>query len=565
MGDMISDLWSFVRSDADREALVMRPPEPLKSWSRCNMIATDLKAKRGKCLALVAVLAMAACAFAIALPAGDSDADTRTATATALSDASGLSEKGGDYYVAKLDHVSDVTGTEGMTYNIYLLDAASVSFADSVTGTFNLYFASAVDTSKTADNVTFMWGLMLVGVAGNTYMADAMDDDNTVADRIIVASADEQPGEGSIYGVIVHDQGTTLAYCYCAGTDVGEVNLTDTGDGVMIINGSATVNAVYEDDDGVEHVNQTITATDILVADVTKPVMIEVTDDMVEAFTTDSFTVSGGDADGDKRTTGSITIDKNRFSIAYEDLDGLAMVLNGYYTDGALSARAETGEADPAAVTVVFGSVANPGAALSHVGGVIFVNTTVEEVKVGSESNIVTLSLTGGIAKVDDGTIYDIIRGDVELVSGTFTAPRAANTEAEDDDESADFVPYGASLTVMADATLELTDDVVVSGTMIVYGTLSTLDGKTYVLAVMGADATETAPAEIAVLKAYSGSKIDSGVSIIDSGISTDVNLSASTDNGDKKGSSAAIIAIIILIVIIVIIVALKMKKDGKF
>ncbi len=565
MGDMISDLWSFVRSDADREALVMRPPEPLKSWSRCNMIATDLKAKRGKCLALAAVLAMVVCAFAVALPAGDSDADTRTATATALSDASGLSEKGGDYYVAKLDHVSDVTGTEGMTYNIYLLDAASVTFADSVAGTFNLYFASAVDTSKTTDNITYMWDLKLVGIAGNTYMADAMDEDNTVADRILINSADELPTEDSYFGVIVHYHDTLKAQCYAAETDIGVVDLTDTGDGVMIINGSATVNAVYVDDDGVEHVNQTVTATDIHVADVTKPVVIEITDDMVESVTTDSFTVSGGDSDGTKYTSGSITIDKNKFAIAYEDLEGLSMVLNGYYTDGEMYARAETGEADPAAVTVVFGSVANPGAALSHVGGVIFVNTTVEEVKVGSESNIVTLSLTGGIAKVDDGTIYDIIRGDVELVSGTFTAPRAANTEAEDDDESADFVPYGASLTVMADATLELTDDVVVSGTMIVYGTLSTLDGKTYVLAVMGADATETAPAEIAVLKAYSGSKIDSGVSIIDSGISTDVNLSASTDNGDKKGSSAAIIAIIILIIIIVIIVALKMKKDGKF
>jgi len=45
------------------------------------MITTEMKAKRGKCLALAAVLAMVVCAFAVALPAGDSDADTYAGTA----------------------------------------------------------------------------------------------------------------------------------------------------------------------------------------------------------------------------------------------------------------------------------------------------------------------------------------------------------------------------------------------------------------------------------------------------------------------------------------------------
>ncbi len=526
------------------------------------MITIDLGAKRGKCLALVAVLAMVVCAFAVALPAGDSNADTATATATALSDVGDLSDEGGNYYVAKLNTVIDVTGPAEKVYNIYLLDGASVVFADSLTGTFNVYFANAVDTSKTTGNVTYMWGLMLVGVAGNTYMADAMDDDNTVADRIIIASADEDSGEGSIYGVIVRTQESMLAYCYSAGTDVGDVNMTDTGDGIMIVNGSATVNAVYEDDDGAVKTNQTITATDILVADVTKPVIIQVTDDMVEVVTTDTFTVSGGDAKGATYTTGSITIDKNKFAITSEDVEGLAMVLNGYYTDGAMSARAEVGEADPAAVTAVFGAVPNPGDALSHVGGVEFVNATIEEVKVGSGSNVVTLSLTEGFVGVNDGALSDIESGIVTLVSGTFTAPTAANIVTGD--EATVLVPYGATLTVDADATLELNDDIVVCGTMNIYGTLSVPDGTTdpYVLTVEGTEAAGTAPAEIAVLKAYSGSQIDSKVTVNDTGIATDVDLSVSTDNG-MKGTNVIIIVLVILIVLIVAIVVLKLKKNG--
>ncbi len=527
------------------------------------MIATDLKAKRGKCLALAAVLAMVFCAFAVALPAGDSDAESRTATATVLSDASDLSDEGGDYYVAKLDSVMDVTGAEDETYNIYLLDGASVTFSDLLTGTFNVYFANAVDTSKTTDNVTYMWDLKLVGVPGNTYMADAMDDDNKVADRILVDSADEEPGEDSYYGVIVHIQDTVRAYCYAAGTDVGNVDLADPGDGVLIINGSATVNAVYVDDDGVKQTNQTITATDILVADVTDPVLIAVTDDVVEVVTTDTFTVSGGAAKGTTHTTGSITVDKNKYYISTEDVDGLAWVLNGYYVDESMSARAEVGEADPASVIAVFGSVPNPGEALSHVGGVIFFNTTIEEAKVGSGSNIVTLSLTEGFVTVDDGSLSNLKSGTVVLINGTFIAPIAANVEA--DEEATTLVPYGATLTVNADAKLELNDDVVVRGTMNVYGTLSVIDGATesYVLTVEGTEAAGTASAEIAVLKAYSGS-IDSKVSINDTGTATDVNTSLSPDNGGKKGSNAVLIIVVILIVLIVVIVAMKFKKNGK-
>jgi len=109
---------------------------------------------------------------------------------------------------------------------------------------------------------------------------------------------------------------------------------------------------------------------------------------------------------------------------------------------------------------------------------------------------------------------------------------------------------------------------VVVSGTMNLYGTLSLLDTTaedgSYEVTVQGTEAAGTAPAQIAVLKAYSGSLIDSKVSVNDTGIATDVDLSVSPDNGDKKGTNAALIALAILIVIIVIIVALKLKKNGK-
>ena len=66
------------------------------------MITTEMKAKRGKCLALVAVLAMVVCAVAIAMPAGETEGALPEATGNVITLTDDVTITSGD--------VADITG-----------------------------------------------------------------------------------------------------------------------------------------------------------------------------------------------------------------------------------------------------------------------------------------------------------------------------------------------------------------------------------------------------------------------------------------------------------------------
>ena len=93
------------------------------------MTAIDSKAKRGKCLALVAVLAMIVCAFAIALPTGESDA----ATDTGVKEYTSGPLASGKYYVKAADNSAvGVTIPNGVTATVYVAVGTQISITISI-------------------------------------------------------------------------------------------------------------------------------------------------------------------------------------------------------------------------------------------------------------------------------------------------------------------------------------------------------------------------------------------------------------------------------------------------
>ena len=133
------------------------------------MITTDMKAKRGKCLALAAVLAMVVCAFAVAMPASDaagtavSEAELDTTDFGTIPDDKVITEA--KCYLVPESMELTIKNTTDQDVTLYVKDGATVTLVgsasnaeDVIVGTYtvkeNKTWSLSNDTTITVDDMT---------------------------------------------------------------------------------------------------------------------------------------------------------------------------------------------------------------------------------------------------------------------------------------------------------------------------------------------------------------------------------------------------------------------------
>jgi len=436
-----------------------------------------MKAKRGKCLALVAVLAMVVCAFAVALPAEESNAGSIPTTATALT-ATIPTDKGGDFYLESGSLTLSVGGA--YTYNIYLKAGASVKIDGSAIGTFNIYVMTTTPTSSAAG--VYVDNLKVVGAQGKTYTAMNDDGYRIKADESMIDNA------GSTIGAETYD-GTNY-YAYPTGCNVNfSCTLADSY--VSVLNGSATFNQMDNSATAVK--KHTVTMTSVESTDGVKVVGVAAAADPAAP------TISGTYTEGTVEVTlGSAAISGGNYLVP----SGNKAVLNGFASanittgNGTLYAAnqsAQTTAATPDAMLFAFGTVTAPSGVVGSTTGVTLVNATVSDLQVNGGVHIKAAGATTSAAVKSDAV--KLTAGTLTLVSGDFSV-----------DEDDMVIGAGTTLVVANKATVTMDKDdadyVLGEGAVMnVFGTLKTTEED-------GITITDAGSSAAATFNAYSGAVI---------------------------------------------------------
>ena len=357
------------------------------------MITTEMKAKRGKCLALVAVLAMVVCAFAIALPAEETDAEVQTTPISGYTELTGNSatiNENGNYFVRS----NVVVGTNNATTEnkaTIVLVSGSVKM-DSSEKAVNVTLYLAADGSSTAAPTKYYTGLEFKGAANATY---------TAGEGCIVSTE-----TATTFGISAKVGDAENKSYYPEGKS-GVFDLTIDGNAVVVKNGSAMINTKNGAD-----------ATDV-----------KATISLENVVSTTGITITCGNSGGingvgGTYTAGSITMVKGVASSLAFTLQNDA-VLNAY-ADGVVTESTEiSAEAKPNATKYVYGSVANG----TVYDSVTLVNATVAKLTLRTGQVISAENASSDAAIAKDS--LKLTSGTLRLVSGDFELPTTSFSVGE--------------------------------------------------------------------------------------------------------------------------------------
>ena len=467
-----------------------------------------MKAKRGKCLALVAVLAMVVCAFAIALPAGESDAaDPVTTGAVKVLDGTTELVNNTLYYT---DKDVSVSVDDGITATVYVLSEKTLTVTSNEE-TLNVIPAKSISADK---KVTFVEGLSIKAAASSSSATYKV-----AADSITTTA---EIGNGSTYGVAVPGESGSTVY-YAPG-ERGAVDLTTLNSKVSVMNGSITVNGVYGTG-STKTVKATVQLTNIKSS---TPVIVNVS----EAFAENAgkFTISGGNVASSEEpavaaTSGDITVTKGSAIISSTNthLDG---VLNGFAdASKVLYGTAVTAVPTGSTISTVYGEVAN-NQTITTGSAVAFTNAQATSVTIKNNGGkTVSLSVNGSatVSAPDATTGVRTLTLDgkntVTLISGTFYSGSSSDVTIGNNQE----------ITVSNGATLELKKNHIIGGKVNVSGKI--LGGTPTSSVTVNVTGTTDKKAEF---RAYAGSEIGQYVTITEG---TDAIVDISGAQGELKVS----------------------------
>ena len=449
------------------------------------MITTEMKAKRGKCLALVAVLAMVVCAFAIALPAGESDADAETvsfnAPATELTSSTTI--EANKNYVAK----TNVTlGTIEGAGTIYVLQGITIKLTSSTIGFKIIPVTSITSDNKSVEKIT---GLELTNVSN-------------VTEYIVSNDASKVTVTGGI---------PTGKYGLCVDKVFYPEKYTATGEIVLLADKSAIVK------DAIAEVVTKKTAE----SDVTAKISFN------EIKSDNGITVSA-DSDGEMTvggayTAGSVTMVSGTAtgsSLSYSE----DATLNAYAI-GASTSITQISAEPTEDTTYVYGTVASNKTITLSTGNVEFVNANATSVTIKKSANStgVSVSVKGNVKVSGEGTITFVANKDcsLTLITGTFSMTNAT-------------VVYGSDVTVSNGATLNIVGTLTVNGKVNVSGKI--LGGTSASSVTVNVRGTSTD--KKAEFRAYAGSEIGQYVTITE-GDNAIVDISGAQKEMEVNGIQA--------------------------
>ena len=384
------------------------------------MITTEMSRKRGRCLALAAVLAMAICAFAVAMPASDAAVVEKTditgVSETPITEDAEIGGSATNYKVTKsvtltIDGSNDVT--------LYVKNGVTVSLAANATSTGTITILAADDDAAhyLANDTTFKFASFTAGkviikaiygdaVAGTSSSYEMSNIEAYKVTATITATPTTEnttngtfsvPGGMYFYGPAVAklacavDVADSSEHIYYGTTEVAVVN-NNTAKTITVYKGTTTIK------NAEGNASDVVTLTDI-----------ESAVGIKFGYASDEMTITGG-ASSDKGTirvtAGSIKAADNNFGFP-----GLAAFKPGAegIPSGALLG------ATPAAVGVVDGN----GVLTGNVD--VYGNMSVPEIKIGGNQQIWLQSgssLDAAIyAKASSGDTY------TKFISGTVISP----------------------------------------------------------------------------------------------------------------------------------------------